>query len=333
MIQQVSALSGKRVVCIGAGTGQANILRALASGGKQLESLIGIVSVTDNGGHSGVLRTEFHIPQVGDGKQCLLALAPESAERDRLARRNSDGTSPANTVLARLTKQHGIARAFDIFRADLACQGQVLPATESNVHIRASLEDGSIVTGEWEVIKRDPRIPINQMSLSADAPAYPGSLEAIRQADVIIIAPGSFHTGLVSALLPTGMREAFLASDAQVIQVINLMTQPGLTDDWDAEQHVRQLNPYLGREPDVVIVNSGSIPEDVLQHYGALGSEPVIFNGARQHFPQVRFVELDLVPSQFSGNGDRPGTFAKWTHLLTHSSGRLLAAIEAAVDA
>ncbi|MFH0853366.1 MAG: gluconeogenesis factor YvcK family protein [bacterium] len=333
MTKSANCLQGKRVVALGAGTGQSKILRALLRRHELLEDLCSIVSVTDNGGHSGELRRQHNIPQVGDGKHCLLALAPDGEEREVFATRTEDGQSAGNTHLAELVLEHNsIGRAFQIAGNELRCKGRVLPATEADVQVVANFADHSTIAGEWEIIKREPRVPITRMSLSETANAYPAALEAISQADLIIICPGSFHTGIVSVLLPESMRQAVLGSQAKIIQVVNLMTQPGLTDGWDAEQHLISTGHYLGRNADVVIINNGEIPHHVLRHYKALGSQPVVCNGVFDRFPGVHFLETDLVPSFFRGDGERPGPYQKWTHYFTHSSSRLLKAIEQALS-
>ncbi len=328
-----TALQDQKVAVIGAGTGQASILGAVRG---YAQSLTAIVSVTDTGGHSGDLRELHGIPQVGDGRNCIQALAPNTTEASAFAVRFRDGNEAGISVGNLLIADHilslgGIGAAFETVARDLGCLGKVLPATEANVNVVAELTDGSVVTGEWNIIQRVPRIPIAQMRLSNDAGAYPPAIEAIRSADVIIIAPGSLHTGIISALLPKGIKDAVRDSRAKVIMLCNMMTQPGLTDGWNAGNHVSMLPPYLGRLPDVVIVNTGAVPENVLDRYRSIGAEPVAPTlGESGNFAAVF---SDLIPQNISlSEGERPGSQLKSPHWLTHCPVKLREALTLALS-
>lgn len=326
----LTALHQLRVVCIGAGTGQSCILRALRG---HAQSLTAVVSVTDNGGHSGRLRVQHNIPQVGDGKQCLMALAPPSEALNHFSFRFDDGhdragESVGNMMLAELTMEGGIAYAFAECSKKLACQGIVLPTTEDNVHVVAELTDGSEVIGEWNIIQRNPRIPIVRVKLSETASAYEGATEAIRNADVIVVSPGSFHTGLVSALLPQGMSDAIRTSPARIIMVMNIMSQPGLTDGWNVLKHIIEIAPYLGRFPDVLIVNSGDLPDNVREYYAGIDSHPIKYCPGTSSLLPCAVVHHDLIPERFDGNGHRPGSFEKWPHIITHDPAAIRESIE-----
>lgn len=334
MTNILTTLSTLNVVTIGAGTGQSCVLRAFQD---SEVSPTAIVSTTDNGGHSGVLRRERNIPQVGDGKQCLLALAPKSRESVVFSYRFPDddlhaGESVGNIMLAGTAQQHGIARAFEHWREKLGCRGKVFPATEANVHVQAHLVGGGLITGEWEIIKREPKTPIDRVTLSENVVGYSGAIEACSNADVIIITPGTFLTGVISALLPLGITEAIRQSSAQVIMVCNMITQHGLTDGWDVARHVRELTKYLGRHPDTVIVNNGEIPASTLLYYRNAGFEtqPVIFSGS-SCFTGVKFIPVNLVPEAPRETNERTGAFMKSPHLLTHSEEGLLQALTLAL--
>ncbi|MFC1687547.1 uridine diphosphate-N-acetylglucosamine-binding protein YvcK [Patescibacteria group bacterium] len=330
----LTALSALKVVAIGAGTGQARLLSALA--GSTL-SLTSIVAVTDNGGHSGELRREFGIPQVGDGKANLIATATNKKELIVFSHRHEDGdvragVSTGNLMLADLTRKNGIAAAFRIMGERLKCRGLVLPATEESVDIVARLSDGTVITGEWNILQRGNRLPIQQMSLSRDVPAYSGAIMALREADVIFISPGTFHTGVISPLLPKGMVDAINVSKATVIMICNMITQPGLTEGWDVLKHVEELHKYLGRYPDVVIANNQEIPRWILERYHAAGFnvEPVLFHGATS-MSHTRWIPHNIVPPEIDGHGGRAGEFMKSLHLLTHCPRGLQEAIQRAL--
>ncbi len=312
-----------KVVTVGAGTGQATLLTALCSY-HHLIDITAIVSVSDNGGHSGLLREMYHIPQVGDGRQCLLALSPGGEKKLLYEKRSDDGHSVGNEVLAELTLQYGsIARAFEILGHKVNSLGQVLPVTTEYVDIAARLQDGNHVVGEWQIIDRKSRLPIDELYLVPKVEAYAGSIMAVQEADYIIIAPGSLRTGIISCLLAQGMCQAVRSTPAIVIFVVNLMTQPGQTDDFSAQDHLNEFARYAGRYPDFAILNHGPIPQYLIEHYASIGSEPI--RGSIT-VPKVRALCGDFTPAanNYRAREERIGAFKKWTHLLVHD-GRVLA--------
>lgn len=332
--RSLTGLTGLHVVAFGAGTGMGHILKAVRG---RPASLTAIVSVTDDGGHSGLLRTQYGIPQVGDAKQCLLALARDGDLKNRFAYRFPDGhpragESIGNQFLAEYTRRYGIGQALAAWGEKLGCVGTVLPATEADVHIVAELVDSTEIIGEWNIIKRSPRTPISKMKLSGHAPAYRPACDAIQKADLIIISPGSFYTGIISSLLPKGIHEALATSTAQIVMVSNMMTQPGLTDDWDAIRHVDEIIPYLDRTPTTLVVNDGKIPDWVVDSYSREGSTPVGVTPERIDIVPYRVLTTNLVPDTFPDCGERPGTFKKWPHLLVHCPDRTMEAIELAMS-
>lgn len=330
----VMALCQTKIVTIGCGTGQSNLVRVLS---QNFSNLTAIVSVTDNGGHSGLLRQQLDIPQVGDGRQVLEALATNQVMAELFSHRFSStndgelhGVSLGNFILASLCQKEGdIAKAFIAAAKLLNCQGQVFPATTANVNVGAILSDGSRIIGEWEIIERQPRLPIKEIFLAPAAPAYIPALEAVGEADWVIVGPGSLLTGLIPIFLADGMVRALRYSKAMFIYISNLMTQPGQTDDFTtAKDHLLRLSHCIGRIPNVVIANNGSIPSEILKSYQEIGSQPVDSQELKRQYLEQIVIKRDLVPDHY----DRPtqerfGRFKKWTHLLVHDSKKLLAAI------
>lgn len=323
----MSLFAHKRIVTIGAGTGHRALLTGLVAHRDELASLTAIVAVTDNGGHSGELRQQHAIPAVGDGRQCLTALATDMAAASHFDSRDSDGRSYGNMELAALVKEHGsLSKAFEIAGKKLHCAGTVVPATDTPVHIAADLVDGTSVVGEWQMVERQPVIPIERVYLDVPAPAHPQAIAAIKAADVIIIASGGFYVGVVSTLLPDGMAEAIRQSKAQLIQIVNFYNFPGMTDGWSVEHHLNEMEKYATRRPDVALVNNGPIPKHVQDHYHERQYNEVVPPADITTIAGTQLVVTDLVPTEINGK-ERPGNFKKATHLLVHDPQKTVEAV------
>lgn len=316
----------RKVVTLGAGTGQATLLKALRRYLGVLE-VTAVVSVTDNGGHSGVLRKQLGIPAVGDARQCLTALALNNPLRDQYESRNDLGHSYGNNRLAELWQVEGsLSKA--ILRASLELEvvSRVIPVTNISTNIACELIDGHRLCGEWEIIERQPRIPIRRMFLNPPAFALREASLAIQQADWVIIAPGSLRTGIISCLLAQGIREALCVSHARIIFVVNLMTHPGQTDSFTAQDHVDEFRRYAGLFPHVVVFNTGLAPEDILRRERERGSVPVV-DGSLP--PDCLVMRADLIPPSvvIGVDSERIGNFKKMPHTLIHDGNKLAQAI------
>lgn len=328
--------SRRKVVCLGNGTGQAALLKGLRGYPYELTAIVGI---TDNGGHSGLIRRAMNIPAPGDLRSCLGGLAdPESPLARLLGYRFSEGElsgiSLGNLILAALIRQEGsLSAAADRLRQMLGIGDQVLPVSDESTQVCAELTDGRHIAGEWEIIERKPRTPIGQIYLERPMiRACPSCLRAIEEADVLIFSPGSLLTGLASLLLTEGIRNALETSRARKIYVCNLMTQPGQTDGFALSHHVKVLSSYLPAPPDDVLANDGPIPAELLTLYETAGARPVEIDEVAGL--GCRLLRADLVdrPARApeeklrpSGEGLKAGL-----HLITHNpakSGQALARI------
>ena len=286
----------KRVVCIGGGTGQSQVLRGLARFPLDITALVG---VTDNGGHSGQLRKIFGIPQVGDIRNCLASLAEDdrllsNLLRYRFREGELDGVSLGNLVVCGLIRMKGsLSEAIDALRVELGVPHTILPVSDQSTHICAELADGRMVRGEWEIIGRSPRVPIRRLFHWPVVTCLSSCIRAIAHADLIVFCPGSFMTGIISALLTRGIQTALRVSRALKVQIVNVMTHPGQTDGMSARDHIEQLSIYLGTSPDVAIVNSKRPPEKWVKPYRKEGAEPVRLDveGLRE----TRIIQADLL--------------------------------------
>ncbi|GGJ05773.1 gluconeogenesis factor [Alicyclobacillus cellulosilyticus] len=268
-----------RIVAIGGGTGLSVILRGL----KEFPvDLTAVVTVADDGGSSGRLRSDLAMPPPGDIRNCLVALADTEPLLERLlqfrfpAGEGLAGHSFGNLFLAAMTHIMGdFESAIRETSRVLAVRGRVLPAVREDVKLRAILEDGSVVEGESNIPKAGKRIERVEL-VPADARPLPEVLQAIQEADAIVVGPGSLYTSVLPNLLVPGLADAIAASQAKKIYVCNVMTQPGETDHFTASQHVEVIYRHVGRRLfDYILVNAASLPEEALAKYRAQNAHPV----------------------------------------------------------
>jgi len=283
--------AGLKIVCIGGGTGLSTLLSGLKeyviSGPHDvrpcaIETLTAVVTVTDDGGSSGRLREEFQILPPGDIRNCMVALAEDELLMTRLFqyRFESDGHlsghSFGNLFLAALAGVTGdFLEAIKVSTEVLAIKGRIYPSTVQDVSLIAEFEDGRIARGETNIVKA--RLPIKRLWLSTDTcRPLSETLEAITEADVITIGPGSLYTSIIPNLLVDGIAEAIQRSPALKVYVANIMTQPGETEGFSLEDHLEVLSAYSkGLEIDVVLVNSTPVSESLQEKYRADGAAPV----------------------------------------------------------
>lgn len=268
-----------RIVVMGGGTGLSVMLRGLKE--KPLD-ITAIVTVADDGGSSGILRSELQMPPPGDIRNVITALADvEPLLSEMLSYRFSNGSGLAghslgNLILAGMTDITGdFVTAVRELSKVLAVRGQVLPAADVAVTLHAEMEDGSIVSGESKIPEAGKRIkrvfldPANVEPLSE-------AVEAISQADAILIGPGSLYTSILPNLLVPKLAEAVCASEAIKIFICNVMTQPGETDNYTVSDHLKAVYDHIGTQLfDYVIVNNGEIPIQVQDKYAEKGAKPV----------------------------------------------------------
>ncbi|WP_040951722.1 gluconeogenesis factor YvcK family protein [Gorillibacterium massiliense] len=268
-----------RIVVIGGGTGLSVMLRGLKE--KALD-ITAIVTVADDGGSSGVLRDEMQIPPPGDIRNVLTALADTEPVLSQLLQyrfKNGNGLAGhplGNLILAALSEISGdfVSGVRELSRV-LAVRGQVLPAAGIPIVLKAEMQDGSIVIGESKIPKAGGRI--NRVFIEPeDVAPLPEAIEALRQADAILIGPGSLYTSILPNLQVKDIAKAVIESDALKIFVCNVMTQPGETDEYTVSDHLKAVYDHIGCHLfDYVIVNNGDIPEPVRQKYAEEGAHAV----------------------------------------------------------
>jgi uncharacterized cofD-like protein len=271
-----------KIVAIGGGTGLSSLLKGLKN---YTEYITAIVTVGDDGGSSGQLRKDYNMPPPGDIRNCIVALADDElmmAElmQYRFASGSLKGHSLGNVIIAAMTDVEGsFVAAIEKLSDFLAIKGKVLPVTENLVKLKATLNDGTTIVGESAIpffqlqngneIKKVELIPNNVI-------AYKEAVDAVYEADAVVIGPGSLYTSLIPNLLVEGMVEAIANTKAKKIYVANIMTQPGETTGYNLSMHINALEQYLGKDVlDIIIEDNSKVPTDILKRYWAEGAAVV----------------------------------------------------------
>lgn len=271
-----------RIVVIGGGTGLSVMLRGLKA--KPLD-ITAIVTVADDGGSSGILREELQMPPPGDIRSVLTALAnTEPLLHEMLQYRFQNGTGLAghslgNLILAAMTDITGdfVTGITELSRV-LAVRGRVLPAAHQAIILKAEMADGSIVVGESSIPKAG--MAIRRVFIEPEqVEPLPEAVEAIREADAILIGPGSLYTSIIPNLIVPKLADAIVASDALKLFICNVMTQPGETDGYSVGDHLAAIHTHIGHHLfDYVIVNDGEIPPQVRSMYAEQGATAVLLD-------------------------------------------------------
>jgi len=284
---------GLRVVALGGGTGLSALLRGLkahvvlrtdhhASRERPIADLAAIVTVTDDGGSSGRLRRENRMLPPGDIRNCMVALSKDEALLGRLfqyrfhAGRGLVGHNFGNLFLAALTHVTGdFVEAVHVSSKVLAIRGRIFPSTVSNVNLVATLANGQRVRGETKISRS--RVPIRQIQLAPrGVRALPKAIDAIEEADLILMGPGSLYTSVIPNLLIPEIAQAIARSKAPRVYIANLMTQPGETTRYSLSEHLRAIQKHVEKRViDWVVANRQPVSADVARRYRAEGAEAV----------------------------------------------------------
>ena len=277
---------GLNVVAIGGGNGLSTVLEGLkeyvgaeSQSATWIKELSAIVAVSDDGGSSGRLRDELNVLPPGDIRNCMVALSEDSHLLSKLFKYRFSssgdlgGHSFGNLFLAVLSEITGdFSEAVRISSEILASKGHIFPATTADVRLVATLEDGEVVRGETNVGQVGNRITDLRLEPSECHPV-PGALEAIKNANLITIGPGSLYTSLVPPLLVEDVANSIANSSATKVFICNLMTQPGETEGFSALKHLEVVNKYAPQiEFDFVIVNNQPIKNEQAERYEDQGA-------------------------------------------------------------
>lgn len=298
----------KNIVVIGGGTGTHTILRGLKRYQKQV-NLSAVVTMADSGGSTGRLRDEFGFLPVGDVRMALAALASDIDQHEELLRElflyrfdrgnGLSGHNFGNLLLVALTdilgsEEEAIAAAARVLRV----QGSVVPVTTEKVDLVATYSDGVTIIGEHAI--DEPTVDrnnqrITHLSVTPTATISARAETVLLDADVIVLGPGDLYTSVLANCVVDGVGDAIRHSTATVVYVCNLMTKVGQTTGMGVAEHVTEITTYIKRTPDVVLVNTGMLPEELLERYAADGEYPVSFNYESDH---CRIIPADMLADE-----------------------------------
>lgn len=282
----------KRVVVIGGGTGTHTVLQGLKKFQDQVD-IAAVVTMADSGGSTGRLRDEFGQLPVGDVRMALAALARDVDDHEELLRElflyrfdkgeGLNGHNFGNLLLVALSEILGSEeKAIQAAAKVLRVQGSVFPVTTSKVDLVAQYADGVTLVGEHEI--DEPAAdrfdcPITQLSITpASAFVSASAKAAILQADLIVLGPGDVYTSVLANVVIGGVAEAICTSNAKIVHVCNLMTKAGQTLGMGVVEHIAEMTRYVGKSPDVILVNNGQFPADLLKRYAESSELPVVNN-------------------------------------------------------
>ena len=325
-----------KVVALGGGTGVPLLLTGLKDvvfpqaapwrPATDRNRITAIITTADDGGSSGRLRRAYRFSAPGDIRNSLLALSGADRAMASLfdfrfgGETDVAGHSLGNLILAALTHLEGdLVRAVDRAGEILNVCGRVVPSTTEDVTLSAQFVDGSWIDGESRIAA--VRRPIRQVRLRPEsAQAAPEAVRAIEAADLVAIGPGSLYTSLIPVLLVRELAQALARSSARVVLVMNLMSEPGETDGYDAADCLRAIRRHA---PDVavhdVVLNTAPIPRDSLDRYAAEGAMPI-----RVDIEHLRALGYRPIARDVLGDGPK----------IRHDSRKLaLAVLELATEA
>ena len=289
--------SQPKIVIVGGGTGLPVLLRGLK---RYPVDITAIVTVADDGGSSGRLRDELKIPPPGDVRNVLAALSDveplvEQMFQHRFLHTNElAGHSLGNLILAAMTSITGdFVHAIREMSKVLNVRGKVLPAANQSVVLNAELEDGSFISGESKIPysgKKIKKVFLNP----EDVKPLSETIGAIRQADLIVIGPGSLYTSILPNLLVPELGREVCDAKAKKVYICNLMTQAGETLEYSASDHVKAIYEHLGCACiNTILVNNEEIPPQVKLRYKEELAQPVHFDVSK-----LRELGLEVVQEQ-----------------------------------
>ena len=311
---------GPKIVAIGGGTGLSMLLKGIKG---ITNNITAVVTVGDDGGSSGRLREELGVLPPGDIRNCIAALADDEDLVTKLFQyrfkigEGLKGHSFGNLFLTALCSITGdMVRAVKESSNVLSIRGRVLPSTLDNMKLAAEMEDGRIIHGESAIPEAGGKIK-RLFTEPAECKALPEVIDAIHDADLIIMGPGSLFTSVIPNLLIKEIAEAVAKSHAKKIYVCNIMTQKGETDNYSVASHVNALINHAGSRDilDAVLVNN-SLPTELSPTYAKYGSYPVVLDMENLTPIGVKVVTGNLLEEEESKNG-----------LIRHSYHRVARAI------
>jgi uncharacterized cofD-like protein len=313
----------KKVTVIGGGTGTYVVL----SGLKKYDYDLGvIVTMMDSGGSTGRLRDQLGVLPPGDLRQCLVALseAPLLWRKlflYRFEQGDLKGHNFGNIFLSALEKvSTDYNEVIDTARYVLKTKGDVVPVTFDKAHLCVRYENGTVLKGEGIIDEDNPEEGrIVETYLEPSATANPDAISRIAESDYLIVGPGDLYTSIIPVLMVNGVRDAIVTRNPVVIYNLNLMTKAGQTTRYTAYDHLEDLTRYMGKRPDIVVANTGEIPQAVVEWYNS-HNEHAVENDLSERGYTGKIAGADLVDRSAV---EKSSADTLTRSILRHDSGKL----------
>ncbi|MCK9597173.1 YvcK family protein [Candidatus Pacearchaeota archaeon] len=293
----------KKIVTIGGGSGHSQVLKAL----KNIPDvqITGICPSTDSGGSTGVLQREYDgNGYTGDLTKCIVSLCGDEILAKALSYKYKNGPihshSVKNLLLHALEKVEPSEKALEtMWKICGLGVHRILPVTKEKVELCAYLGIGNTISGETNIdtIAKNPLWnpsihSISEIYLKPEVKATKLSIEAVKQADYIVVCPGDLYSSIIPVLLPKGMKESIKKSKTKIILILNIMTKKGETDNYTATDFVEKIEEHLGRKADYILYNNAKIPKNILLRYSL---EQKVELGFLKNSNDSRVIEAPLV--------------------------------------
>ncbi|MBN1522814.1 MAG: YvcK family protein [Candidatus Aureabacteria bacterium] len=293
---------GPKIVAIGGGTGLSTLLAGLKT---FTHNITAVVTVSDDGGSSGILRESYDVLPPGDMRNCLVALADSEPLMRKLfqyrfpEQKPLSGHTVGNLVILALRNILGnFETALRETSKILAIKGKVVPASLTKIKLVSENTDGSYTEGEHKITKSVNKIEKIHI-FPEDATSSSEAIEAITSCDAVIIGPGSLYTSIMPNLLIHGIKDAIIKTPCKKVYICNVMTQEGETDQYTAYDHIQAIEKHCkGKIFDTVIVNSSQIDPAVLERYRQENSFPVVVDENNIIRNEYRLIKADVINVQ-----------------------------------
>ncbi|MDR0957483.1 MAG: YvcK family protein [Candidatus Nomurabacteria bacterium] len=326
---------GVNVVVIGGGTGSFTIMSGLK---KYVRDITALVSMADDGGSTGQLRDELGVLPTGDVRQCLVALSESPKVRDLFNYRFESGSMTGhafgNLFLAALEKMTGsFAEAVDLAGEVLRIDGRVVPTTLDSVELVVQDGDKTII-GESNMSEyrfsadTKPQISVRKKNGDGNVQVNPVAIQAIEEADLVVIAPGNLYRSIAPALTVSGMGEALQKTSARKIYVANLVNKPGQTDDFAVHDLAGEIERVAGGEfLNYVVYNVHQPSKKMLEKYAAEGELPVEIDAAALKSAHYKAKGAELLAGEIWHNPNAKDPIASQRTLIRHDPDAVARAI------
>ena len=291
----------KNVVVIGGGTGLSTLLRGLKLFPMNITA---IVTVADDGSSTGRLRKEFDMPAVGDLRHVMAALSDdETLAQDLLQYRfntysDLDKHALGNLVVTAMYNITGsLTKSLESLSKIFNIKGKVLPISEDKAVLVAETKDGKTIVGESKITKAGKQIKRiyykNRVRVTSEV------LEAVKNADLIVLSMGSLYTSIIPNLLPNEMKKALRNAKAKKLYICNIMSEHGETDNFSVSDFIKQINKYVSKNfIDVVIANRKKVPDNILELYKVEKASQIVLDSDKIREMGVKLISADILSTE-----------------------------------